>query len=260
MDSKGALAELKNFQGTRKSAGDYYTQAQGELGVGDAKTRQDDLRGLIRNTETALKGVGQSVAGRTRGNLVTEAQRSRLQALETQPIAQQLSDRQGEFSDAQTNYRDLLSQAGQRAGMSYQTDADRQNSLQSIYDRLYGQEQAQAEADRAARDFEERRRQFDATMAENRNQFNQQLANTRNQFASQASLGAQSRTDAARAAALEAELARQRNIKTTGNKAASDLAKVNSQPKDFYNSLNPFEKYIGGVGNSFSNILKRLGI
>lgn len=170
MDSKTALAELKNFQGSRKSAGDYYTQAQGELGVDPARQRQEDLRGLIRNTETQLKGVGQSVAGRTRGNLVTEAQRARLQNLESQPIAQQLADRQGEFSDAQTNYRDLLAQAGQRAGMSYQTDADRERSLQSMYDRLFGEEQAAAERAFRERQAEESRRQFEAQMEQSRRQ------------------------------------------------------------------------------------------
>lgn len=151
MDTKSALQELKQFETTRKGAGDYLAQQKNELGVQGAQQRTDDIRGLIRNTETALKGVGQSVAGRTRGNLVTEAQRSRLQQLETQPIAQQLADRSGEFSDAQTNYRDLLSQASQNAQMSYQTDADKLSSLQGRYDRLFQADQA-AEA---KRQFEE---------------------------------------------------------------------------------------------------------
>ena len=170
MDSATALSELKNFQGTRKSAGDYYKESQNELGVGDAKARQDDLKGLIRNTETQLKGVGASVAGRTRGNLVTEAQRARLQNLETAPIAQQLTDRAGEFSDAQTNYRDLLSQAGTQAGLGYQTDTDKASALQSMYDKLFGKEQADIQQAQWQKQFDETRRQAEAQMAEARRQ------------------------------------------------------------------------------------------
>lgn len=168
MDSAGALAELKNFQGSRKGAGDYYDQYQKDLGVGDVKTRADDMRGLIRNTETALKGVGQAVAGRTRGQLVTEAQRSRLANLEREPLAGQLSEFQGNYGEEMQNYRDLLGQASQKSQFAYQSDADKLASLEGNYSKLFATEQA-AEA----------KRQWEAQQAEQRRQFEAQLAESR---------------------------------------------------------------------------------
>lgn len=172
MDSKTALSELQKFQSSRKSSKDYFSEAQNELGVGDVKTQQNSLRDTIRNTEAQLKGVGESVAGRTRGNLVTEAQRARLQSLESQPIAETLGSQQTAYSDISQNYRDLLSQAMNQAGMMYQTDADRLASLQGNYDRLYTAEQdaAAAEAARLAR--EESARQWQATFDEQVRQWN----------------------------------------------------------------------------------------
>ncbi len=168
MDSKGALAELKAFQGSRKGAGDYQSQFQQELGVGDAQSRANDIRTQLRQTEQALKGVGSSVAGRTRGNLVTEAQRARLVGLERAPIAEEMGTLQGAFSDEQQNYRDLLGQATTRAGQAYQTDADRQAALESTYAKLYQQEQDRAAAEKWQREFEESQRQFAEQMAESR--------------------------------------------------------------------------------------------
>jgi len=175
MDSASALAELKSFQGSRKGAGDYYDQYQKDLGVGDVKTRADDMRGLIRNTETALKGVGQAVAGRTRGQLVTEAQRARLANIEREPLSGQLSEQQNNYGEEMTNYRDLLGQAQTRSGMAYQTDADRLGALESNYSKLFAGEQA-AEA----------KRQWEVSQAEAKRQFEAQLAESRRSAANQA--------------------------------------------------------------------------
>lgn len=170
MDSKSALAELKSFQGSRKGAGDYQSQFQQELGVGDAQARANDIRQQIRQTESALKGVGSSVAGRTRGFGVNEAQRARLVNLESQPIAQQLGERQGAFADEQQNYRDLLAQATSRAGQAYQTDADRLASLESNYSKAIDAERAAAEEARWRAEFDERNRQFEENMRASREQ------------------------------------------------------------------------------------------
>jgi hypothetical protein len=187
MDSRQALAELQNFQKTRKSAGDYYSQYQDELGVGGAQQSANDVRGLIRNTETALRGVNASVAGRTRGNLVTEAQRARLEGLERAPIAEELGSLQGRYSDEMQNYRDLLGQATTRAGQAYQTDADRLAALESNYNKIYQAEQAAAEQARWERELAERQKQFQAEMAQRDRQFNANLANIRRQYAQPAS-------------------------------------------------------------------------
>lgn len=169
MDSKGALQELKQYQSTSKSAGDYYKQSQDELGVGGARAEQQQMRDLIRGTQQQLEGVGQSVAGRTRGNLVTEAQRARLQSLEERPLAERLGKQQTQYGDVSTNYRDLLSQAGTQAGMAYQSQADKEAALQRQYETLFGRERAaeetrqrEIENERWRKQFEESRRQFDA--------------------------------------------------------------------------------------------------
>ncbi len=175
MNSAGALAELKNFQSTRKGASSYYDQAQNELGVGNVKARADDLRGIIRNTETALKGVNASVGGRTRGQLVTEAQRSRLENIERQPLMEGVASQQGALSDEMQSYRDLLGQAGTKSGMLYQTDTDKANSLQQTYQNIMAQEAAAREE--AAR--KEAERQWWANFNAENDRFNQQLAETR---------------------------------------------------------------------------------
>jgi len=165
MDSKGALAELKNFQSSRKGASDYYNEAQSQLGVGNVKARADDLRGVIRNTETALKGVNASVGGRTRGQLVSEAQRARLENMERQPLMEGIASQQGALSDEMASYRDLLGQAGTQSGLRYQTDADKLASLESNYNKIFQSEQAAAEAARQEKAFQESIRQFNESQA-----------------------------------------------------------------------------------------------
>jgi hypothetical protein len=165
VDSQSALKELQTFQSGRKSAGDYYTAAQQELGVGSAQQRASDMRNLIRNTEGALKGVDASVSGRTQGSLVTEAQRSRLANLERQPLSEELGTLQGGYSDEMANYRDLVGQASTKAGLGYQSDQDRLASLEGNYNRLFGQEQAAEERRRYEADLVEKKRQFDTQQA-----------------------------------------------------------------------------------------------
>jgi hypothetical protein len=165
MDSKKAYQELQNFQKGRQSAGAYYDKYQKELGVGDVKARADDLRGVIRGTQDALQGVGEAVAGRTRGQLVTEAQRSRLANLERQPIADELGQYQGDYSEEMQKYRDLLGESGTRSQLAYQSDADRLASLQNNYQTLYDREKAAEE-----------KRRWEAQQAESRRQFNAQMA------------------------------------------------------------------------------------
>lgn len=177
MNSQQALQELQNFQSTRRGAGDYYTQSQNELGVGAAQQQANDLRGLIRNTETSLKAVPDSVAGRTQGSLVTSAQRQRLQNLESAPIADQLSGYNRDYGERMADYRDLLGQAGTRAGLAYQTDTDKANALQKVYENIFGREQyeAQQAAERArlaeqVRQFNEQMRREDAKLSEMKRQ------------------------------------------------------------------------------------------
>lgn len=250
MNSDQAQSELKAFQDTRKGAGDYYSQFQNELGVGDAQTRQNDIRSQIRSTESALKGVNDSVAGRTRGNLVTEAQRARLVGLERAPIADELGGLQGSFADAQSNYRDLLGQATTRAGQSYQTDADKLASLQGNYDRIYQREQADAEARRWQQQQAEAARQWQAQFDESQRQFAASQANTRNQMAQQASLY-QKQLDT-----NNADAERQRAIEEEARHTAQGAASAANNP---YKKVGLWDAFWQPMGNTFSNVGKFFG-
>lgn len=184
MDSKAALSELQNFQKSRKGAGDYYSQYQDELGVNQAQQSANDVRALVRNTEKALGGVNASVAGRTRGFNVNEAQRARLENLERQPIAQELGTLQGRFGDEMQNYRDLLGQATTRAGQAYQTDADRMAALEGNYNKLFQGEQAAAEQARWERQLAAEEARFRDEMAQRDRQFSANLKATQARAAS----------------------------------------------------------------------------
>ncbi len=247
MDSAGALAELKSFQGSRKGAGDYATQYQQELGVNDAQSRSNDIRGLIRNTEGALKGVNASVAGRTRGNLVNEAQRARLEGIERAPIAQELGGLQGSYADEQQNYRDLLGQATSRAGMAYQTDADKQAGLESTYAKLYQSEQDRAEQQRWEQQQSESRRQFEAQMAAAARNAADARAATKAQYASAASFTpsfAVPQADNGQNAAISAQAERERRLaeatkasNEANAKAKTDTATANRLKNDPLGSI-----------------------
>lgn len=224
MDSATALKELKQYQGTRKSAGDYYSQYEKETGATEASARQKELRETIRGTEAQLKGVGESVAGRTRGQLVTEAQRARLQNLESQPIAETLSGQQAAYSDVSSEYQNLLSQAGTRAGLAYQTDADKLAALEGTYNKLFAEEQAKKQQEQWLKEFEAARAEQAAQIAESQRQFNISQANARSQYAAQASLYNQQRADSE--AAIKAS---EERAKAQQEAEARELAKLQSR-------------------------------
>lgn len=158
MDSRQALQELNQFRSTRRPAQDYYSQAQQELGTGAAQQRAQELRGLIRGTEQALRGVESSVAGRTQGSLVSESQRSALANLERKPLGEQFREQQGALSEQDALYQNLLGEAGRRAGFAYQSDADRESALQQQYNTLFTREEAERQAAEERRRFEEQLR------------------------------------------------------------------------------------------------------
>lgn len=256
MDSKSALKQLKAYQGSRKSAGDIYSQTENELGVGTARSEQENLRGLIRNTQEQLKGVGASVAGRTRGNLVTEAQRSRLQNLESQPIAELLGERQTQFGDVQGNLRDLLSQSAQRAGLQYQSEADREASLGSTYERLFQREtaakeeafrkrQAALEQQRWQKQFDESNRQFERQIAETRRSAAAQQAAMASLYAGQGG-GGGGKSNTAREKAIKAEAERLKTNKARFDKVDTSFgayAKPSEAKKNISTGWENVKKY-----------------
>lgn len=178
--TKAAENELQSFTKNRVNPLDYYNQSEQALGVGDVRGRVGNLRREVSNTEALLGGVGDSVAGRTSGSNVTEAQRSRLIALERRPYEESFQTQQRALGDEQSTLQDLLGQAGQRSGLMYQGDADKQSALQSTYDRA-----AQRRGEAVQR--YESQRQF----ALNLKQMEQQEAQQRRALAAQKQAAAQ---------------------------------------------------------------------
>jgi hypothetical protein len=145
---------LSAFEKTRKNPLDYYAQQEKELGVGDVRGRVGGLRKAVGNTEALLEGVGASVAGRTSGSNVTEAQRSRLVGLERQPHEQAFGKQQRALGEEQMTLQELLGQVGQRSGMMYQSQQDKERALQSSYERALGEYNSQQDLAMKLRAFE----------------------------------------------------------------------------------------------------------
>src|SRR5215207_9833413 len=56
---------ISKFEASRRNPLDIYNEAVGQLGVGDVRTRVQNLRNQLLNTENLLNGVDGSVTGRT---------------------------------------------------------------------------------------------------------------------------------------------------------------------------------------------------
>jgi hypothetical protein len=146
--------QLSEFEKTRKNPLDYYAQQEKELGVGDVRGRVGGLRKAVGNTEALLEGVGASVSGRTSGSNVTEAQRSRLVSLERQPHEEAFGKQQRALGEEQMTLQELLGQVGQRSGMMYQSQQDKERALQSAYERSLNEFNSQQDLAMKLRAFE----------------------------------------------------------------------------------------------------------
>ena len=167
-NSAEALSNLQSFSSGRTSLADLYSGAEKETGVADARTRAQQLKQAASATEGLIRNVDPSVTGRLQGGLATEAQRQRLIALETQPLTEMYRTQSGAYDTANTELSDAASRADKLATMRYGADTDKFNSLKTLYDTLYGQEQAAEEKRRWEAQQAEAKRQFDAQIAETR--------------------------------------------------------------------------------------------
>lgn len=207
----GHLRNVRNRIGSRN----YYGEASKALGVDASQQRSQQLRSVLRGTEQALRGVESSVAGRTQGSLMSNAQRARMVALERQPIAEQFREQQGALSDEDAMLQSLLQQAAQRAGLGFEADRTRLGSFQGQFDTTVGSETEAA------------RRALQRWMTD------QQLAFNREQLAQQAAIAAADRASRERIAEL--------------NRAAQREAASRYQP-DFSSLLSA----VGGGGGGSS--------
>lgn len=157
----GKEQELGSARGSARSAGSFYEESGQKLGLPAAQERQQRLRSVLRGTEQALRGVENSVTGRTQGSLVTEAQRARLANIERQPLSEQFREQQGALGEEQSLFQQLLSEAGQRAGLEYQSQQDRLGALERALGLASEEEQSGLSLFQAAQQAAEERRRFD---------------------------------------------------------------------------------------------------
>lgn len=156
--SKNALSQLQKAQSTATDPNAYLANQQKQLGVDEAQSTVNGLRGAINNTTKLLQQVAPSIMGRTANSLVTSASANRQIANEQQPIAQTLTDQGSQYGEANTNLSQLQDRASQLASGAYAGQQDKLSYLQNIYNTLYQREEA-------AKTAAEQKRQFNASLA-----------------------------------------------------------------------------------------------
>jgi hypothetical protein len=184
MDSASVYGELVNFDKTAKAPVDIYNEALSSLGISDARTRVNTLRGELTNTEGLLKNVEGNVSQRTSNALVTEAQRQKLVTSERQPLVEQTDILGRNLTNATSNVNDIENQAKTKADLTFTGQQAQRGAIESRYNAAVGKEKA-AEA----------KRQWEAEQAEKTRQFNEQMALQRQQESRYASSAVDGQAD-----------------------------------------------------------------
>lgn len=127
---------------------DIYNKALEKLGISDARTRVQEYRTQMDNTQNLLNNLESNISGRTQGSLVTEAQRQRLLAAEQAPLTGSLNSINTAFGNAQQDMTNILGQAGTQTDLAWEGE---QSQRQALMSRL-------EEAIRKSTDKEERKR------------------------------------------------------------------------------------------------------
>lgn len=156
--SQDAFNELQTFQKSRRKSQDVLRESENRLGLPTATQRQAGLRAAITNTENLIRSVEPSVAGRTSGSLVNEAQKTRLIGLERAPLDESFREQSRAFEGESANINELKRQALTDAQLAIAEDDTRQNTLKGLYEALYQREQEE-------RAFAEQQRQFNEQLA-----------------------------------------------------------------------------------------------
>lgn len=151
--SQNILTRYNDFQNKRVRPEDYVKQYSNELGVDQIRGRVNEARSAIRATENTIAATPGSVAGRTSGSLVGDAQRTALVQQEIAPLQEIMGTQVAGFGDANAELESVTSQANNRASMAYGADSDQANNLLGLYNAALGWEAEQ-----------ERKRQFEENM------------------------------------------------------------------------------------------------
>jgi len=160
--SSKLFSQYQAFQQKRVKPEDYVKRYSTDLGVDDAKARVAGARTAIRATEDTITAAPDSVAGRTSGSLVTDAQRNRLVQNEVAPLQEMMRTQSNAYTDANQGLSELSDTLDKRVAYNLQSDDTQANSLLSLY-------QAASESEKQ----KEAIRQWNAQMAEQKRQFNE---------------------------------------------------------------------------------------
>lgn len=125
--------ELGNFDKTAESPLDMYNKALEGLGIADVRTRVQDSRTAMMNTENLLRNVDANVTQRTSNALVTEAQRQRLVGQERAPLDEALRVHGQVYEGAKEDYGMVLDEGKTQAELKYKGQVDKR---QNLIDRL----------------------------------------------------------------------------------------------------------------------------
>lgn len=161
--SSALFGQYQAFQQNRVKPEDYVKRYSTDLGVDDAKARVAGARTAIRATEDTIAGAPDSVAGRTSGSLVSDAQRNRLVQNEVAPLNDIMRTQSNAFGDANADLSTLSNEVDKRVGYGLQSDDTQANSLLTLYQAAADQEKQQ-----------EAVRQYNEQMAEQKRQFDEQ--------------------------------------------------------------------------------------
>jgi len=174
-----ALQDLTNFQTGQKAPVDIYNEAVAKLGIADVRTNVTNLRKNIADTNALLSALPDSVAGRTSGSLVTEAQKQRVLATERAPLDQANANYSNNYNMESANLNDLTNQANTQTGLITEGQKNIENALTTRLSSIQSREaeaQRRVEADRAFQatldSIRVQQAQFAKTFAEQQRQFN----------------------------------------------------------------------------------------
>lgn len=157
--SAAAYQSLQSFDQSRPSPQAVQDQAQQKYGVSGLGSQLDALRSMTGNLQTSIKNVDPSVTGRTQGSLVTEAARNAIVNNERAPLMDQLGTTNQNLSATQGDYDRATGLASNYANSILQNDQD-------TYGKLFGQYQTSLQAEQQAAADAEKKREFDASLAE----------------------------------------------------------------------------------------------
>lgn len=168
--SRDYLSQYEQYQKNRTRPEDYIKKYSSELGVDSTRQSVADARAAINATQGVIRATPDSVAGRTSGSLVTDAQRNRLVQNELAPLNEALSGQKDTYGELRGNLSDLLEEAGMRSTAAYRADETQATTLKDLYDATFKAEQEAEARRRWEAEQAESKRQFDARMAEARRQ------------------------------------------------------------------------------------------